>query len=52
MKVNKKGWGFKMMILLMGILIFSLLIAIYGIYRFYDEIKDTFNVEMKVVDKI
>lgn len=52
MKINKQGWGFRMMLLLMGILIFALLVAIYYIYNYYDKIIDTFNTEMKVVDKI
>lgn len=52
MKINKKGWGFRMMLLLMGILIFALVIVIYYIYNYYDDIINTFNTEMKVVDKI
>lgn len=52
MKINKQGWGFRMMLLLMGILIFALLVAIYYIYNYYDKIINTFNTEMKVVDKI
>lgn len=50
MKINKNGWGFRMMLLLMGILIFALLVAIYYIYNYYDKIVDSFNNEIKVVD--
>ena len=35
MKLNKNGWGYGTMILLMSILIIFLAIAIYFIYRFY-----------------
>lgn len=38
MKLNNNGWGYRMMALLMGILIFFLLIAIYYIYNYYGEI--------------
>lgn len=49
MKLNKKGWGFKMMLFLMGLLIFALLIAIYFIYKFYSEI-DTLSRIIKAVE--
>ena len=38
MKLNKKGWGFRMMFFLMGTLIFFLLLAIYLIYNYYNNI--------------
>ena len=36
MKLNNKGWGFREMFFLMGILFCFLLVAIYLIYQFYD----------------
>ena len=54
MKLNKNGWGYRMMTLLMSILVIFLLIAIYYIYNYYDKIKgnnyqvvDTRIVEVK-----
>lgn len=42
MKLNNKGWGYRMMIFLMTILCVFLLIAIYFIYRYYD----TFEIQL------
>ena len=50
MKLNKKGWGFKMMLFLMGLLIFALLIAVYFIYKFYNEMNLATGIIVKVVD--
>ena len=50
MKLNKNGWGFKMMLFLMGLLIFVLLIAIYFIYKFYSEIDSLSGIIVKVVE--
>ena len=50
MKLNKNGWGFKMMLFLMGLLIFALLIAIYFIYKFYSEINFLSGIIVKVVE--
>lgn len=50
MKLNKKGWGFKMMLFLMGLLIFALLIAVYFIYEFYNEMNLASRIIVKVVD--
>ena len=36
MKLNNKGWGFRAMFFLMGILFCFFLVAIYLIYQFYD----------------
>lgn len=52
MKLNRKGWGFKMMLFLMGLLIFALLIAIYFIYKFYIEIDSLSGIIVKVVSKL
>ena len=52
MKLNKKGWGFKMMLFLMGLLIFALLIAIYFIYKFYIEIGSLSGIIVKVVSNL
>ena len=52
MKLNKKGWGFKMMLFLMGLLIFVLLIAIYFIYKFYSEIDSLSGIIVKVVEML
>ena len=43
MKLNKRGWGYRMMALLMSILVIALLVASYYIYRFYDRMKSDFN---------
>lgn len=43
MKLNKKGWGYRMMAFLMSILVISLLVASYYIYKFYDRMKSDFN---------
>lgn len=50
MKLNTKGWGFKMMLFLMGLLIFALLIAVYFIYKFYSEINSLSGIIAKVVE--
>lgn len=52
MKLNKNGWGFKMMLFLMGLLIFALLIAIYFIYKFYSEINFLSGIIVKVVEML
>lgn len=52
MKLNKNGWGFKMMLFLMGLLIFALLIAIYFIYKFYSEINFLGWIIVKVVEML
>ncbi|MDD4705792.1 MAG: hypothetical protein PHS24_01075 [Bacilli bacterium] len=39
MKLNNKGWGYRMMIFLMIILSTFLLVAIYYIYRYYNTIE-------------
>ncbi len=36
MRLNDKGWGYRMMIFLMTILCIFLLISIYYIFRFYN----------------
>lgn len=41
-KLNNHGWGYKMMILLMTILIVFLFVAVYYIYKYYDTMKNTF----------
>lgn len=41
MKLNKNGWGYRMMSFLMAILVLFLLIAIYYIYNYYDKIKNS-----------
>ena len=43
MKLNKNGWGYRMMSFLMAVLVIFLLIAIYYIYNFYDRIKNAGN---------
>ncbi len=43
MKLNKNGWGYRMMGFLMAILVLFLLIAIYYIYNYYDRMKQNFN---------
>ncbi len=54
MKLNKNGWGYRMMAFLMAILVLFLLVAIYYIYHFYDRIKgDNYEVvDMRVVEVI
>ncbi len=46
MKLNKRGWGYGTMILLMTILCLFLIVAIYYIYRLYNnvEIKQHLNI--------
>lgn len=39
MKLNNKGWGYRMMIFLMIILSTFLLVSIYYIYRYYNTIE-------------
>jgi cell division protein FtsL len=39
MKLNNKGWGFRDMFILMGILIAFLIVAIIMIYRYYDSME-------------
>lgn len=36
MKLNNQGWGYRMMIFLMSILSLFLLLAVYFLYRFYN----------------
>lgn len=36
MKLNNRGWGYKMMAFLMSILAAFFLVALYYIYRFYN----------------
>ena len=43
MKLNQRGWGYRMMAFLMSILVIALLVASYYIYRFYDRMKSDFN---------
>ena len=38
MKLNNKGWGFRMMALLMGVLAIFFIIAIVLIYNYYNNI--------------
>lgn len=38
MKLNKKGWGFRMMAFLMGVLAIFFVIAIVLIYNYYNNI--------------
>lgn len=54
MKLNKNGWGYRMMAFLMGLLIIALLVLFYLLYSYFDSIK---GLEMKekhveVVEKI
>jgi len=56
MNLNNRGWGYRMMTFLMFILVAFLLVAIYYIYHFYDNMKYDFNntnnnVYMVVVDR-
>ena len=43
MKLNNKGWGYRMMSFLMFILVSFLLIAVFYIYKFYDSMKGDYN---------
>jgi hypothetical protein len=38
MKLNNKGWGYRMMFFLMSLLIICLFVATYYIYKYYDSI--------------
>lgn len=38
MKLNNKGWGYRMMALLMTILVIFLIVAIFFIYKFYTNV--------------
>ena len=49
MKLNNNGWGYRMMALLMGILVFFLLVAIYYIYNYYDDITKSINTNNYIV---
>ena len=42
MKLNNKGWGFRAMFFLMGILFCFFLVAIYLIYQFYDSYENKY----------
>ena len=54
MKLNKNGWGYRMMAFLMGLLIIALLVLFYLLYSYLDSVKGlelkTKNIE--VVEKI
>ena len=39
MKLNKHGWGYKMMTFLMSILVIFLLIKVYFIYNYYNKVR-------------
>lgn len=54
MKLNKNGWGYQMLALLMGLIIFALLVATYLIYNYLGKIKTDRNisVDRNVVEKI
>ena len=39
-KIDNRGWGYRMMILLMSILVIFLFIAVFYIYTFYGKIKN------------
>ena len=43
MKLNNRGWGYRMMILLMSILIIFLGVAIYYIHNYYSQISGNYN---------
>ncbi len=43
MKLNNKGWGFRMMLFLMSVLCIFLAIAIYYIYIYYTAIEKSFG---------
>ena len=43
MKLNNRGWGYRMMAFLMFILVAFLLVAIYYIYKYYDRMKSDYN---------
>ena len=54
MKLNKNGWGYRMMAFLMGLLIIAILVLFYLLYSYLDSAKGlelkTKNIE--VVEKI
>ena len=54
MKLNKHGWGYRMMAFLMGLLIIAILVLFYLLYSYLDSVKGlelkTKNIE--VVEKI
>ena len=54
MKLNKNGWGYRMMAFLMGLLIIAILVLFYLLYSYLDSVKGlelkTKNIE--VVEKI
>ena len=51
-KLNNRGWGLRMMIFLMGILVLFFGIAIFFIYKFYNDFRieerNTVNYEVTV----
>lgn len=44
MKLNNHGWGYRMMAFLMSILAAFLLIAIYYIYKYYNNMPKNFMI--------
>ena len=50
MKLNNQGWGYRMMIFLISILSLFLLLAIYFIYRLYNNF-ETNNYQIKTSEK-
>ena len=50
MKLDNKGWGYRMMALFIIVLIVFLIIAIYYIYRFYEEIGKRKMIDNSVVE--
>jgi len=43
MKLNNRGWGYRMMAFIMFVLVAFLLVAIYYIYKYYDRMKSDYN---------
>ena len=50
MKLNNQGWGYRMMIFLISILSLFLLIAIYFIYRFYNNFTEEYQSRITVLE--
>ncbi len=51
MKLNNKGWGYRMMVFLMTILCSFLLVAIYFVYKYYETISKSYQTSIPIVRK-